>query len=200
MRRVVDITVALTGLLLLSPLLAVLALAIAIDSPGNPFYLAWRAGRGGRKFRMWKFRTMVQGADRMGAPITGRNDWRVTRVGRLLRRTKLDELPQFINVMLGSMTLVGPRPEAPEIVARYTASQRAVLAVQPGITGRVQLESRGESEAIPEDARADEYYVRHVMEPKLRLDLDYLKVRTPWSDARIVVATLVVLLRSLVQK
>jgi lipopolysaccharide/colanic/teichoic acid biosynthesis glycosyltransferase len=196
MRRVVDITVASVALILLSPLLLVVALAIMIDSPGMPFYLGRRAGLGGRNFRMWKFRTMANGAAKLG-PITGKNDRRVTRLGRLLRKTKVDELPQFINVLLGDMTLVGPRPESPDIVALYTPSQRAVLAVKPGVTGRVQLEVGEESETIPEGVHPQEYYLRHLMEPKLRLDLEYLKIRTPLSDTRIIVETAGLVLRSL---
>ena len=119
MRRIVDIVVASVALAVLSPLLAAIMLAVFISSPGNPFYGGRRAGKDGRNFRMWKFRTMVHGAAKMG-PITGKNDPRVTPLGRLLRKTKLDELPQFFNLLLGDMTLVGPRPESPEIVALYT--------------------------------------------------------------------------------
>lgn len=197
MRRIVDVIVSAVVLAVISPLLAVVALAVVIDSPGNPFYRGRRAGKDGRDFRMWKFRTMVAGAAKMG-PITGKNDARVTRIGRFLRKTKLDELPQFFNVLTGDMTLVGPRPEAPEIVALYTPSQRAVLAVKPGVTGRVQLESGEESESIPEGADPHEYYLEHLMERKLRLDLDYLSVRTPLSDARIVLNTATYVLRCLV--
>lgn len=199
-RRLVDISVAPAALLLLSPLLLLVALAIMIDSPGGPFYLARRAGKGGREFRMWKFRTMVKGAARLGAPITGRNDPRITRLGRILRRAKLDELPQFVNVLLGDMTLVGPRPEAPEIVAQYTPSQRAVLRAKPGITGCVQLRASREADTIPEGVRADEYYVRRLMDGKLRQDLEYLESRTPWSDARMILTTAAFVLRSLTTK
>jgi lipopolysaccharide/colanic/teichoic acid biosynthesis glycosyltransferase len=195
MRRAVDIVVAAVALAVLSPLLLIAALAVIIDSPGSPFYRGWRVGKGGRNFRMWKFRSMANAVGK-GAPITGRNDPRITRVGRLLRKTKLDELPQFINVLTGDMTLVGPRPEAPEIVARYTPEQRAVLAVKPGVTGRVQLEVGEESESIPPEVDAHEYYVEHLMERKLRRDLDYLSVRTPLSDARIVFETAALVFRA----
>ncbi len=199
MRRAVDIVVGAIALLVLSPLLLITALAVVIDSPGSPFFRGWRVGKGGRPFRMWKFRSMAKGAAR-GAPITGRNDPRVTRVGRLLRKTKLDELPQFINVLKGDMTLVGPRPEAPEVVARYTPEQRAVLAVKPGVTGRVQLEAGEESESIPEGVDPHQYYVEHLMERKLRRDLDYLSARTPLSDARIVFETATLVVRAFVGK
>lgn len=188
MRRFVDIVVASLALAVLSPLLLAIMLAVFISSPGNPFYGGKRAGKDGRNFRMWKFRTMINGAAKMG-PITGKNDSRVTPLGRVLRKTKLDELPQFFNLLLGDMTLVGPRPESPEIVALYTPSQRVVLDVKPGVTGRVQLDSDDESETIPEGVAAYEYYLTHLMDRKLRMDLDYLRGRTVFTDAKIVLAT-----------
>jgi len=188
MRRFVDIVVALLALATLSPLLVAIMLAVFISSPGNPFYGGWRAGKDGRNFRMWKFRTMINGAAKLG-PITGKKDPRVTPLGRILRKTKLDELPQFFNLLLGDMTLVGPRPESPEIVALYTPHQRAVLAVKPGVTGKVQLDSDDESETIPEGADPYGYYLAHLMDRKLRMDLDYLRGRTVFTDVRIVLAT-----------
>lgn len=200
MRRMIDILLALVALTLLSPLLLLIAVWIVIDSPGSPIYLAPRVGAGGRIFRMWKFRTMVRNAAHVGPPITGCNDPRVTRLGRRLRRLKLDELLQFVNVLTGDMTLVGPRPEAPQMVALYTAEQRAVLEFKPGVTGRVQLESDSEEATIPEGIAADEYYARHLMGRKLRHDLDYLRSRTAWSDAAIVMATAALVVRSALHK
>jgi len=199
MRRAIDIVVATVALAALSPLFLITALAVIIDSPGSAFFRGWRVGKDGRLFRMWKFRSMTKGAEK-GAPITGANDARVTGVGRLLRRTKLDELPQFLNVLTGDMTLVGPRPEAPEVVARYTPRQRAVLGVRPGVTGRAQLDAGEEPESIPEGVDPHEYYVERLMEPKLQRDLEYLSVRTPLSDARIVFETATYMLRSLAGK
>src|SRR5262245_41356187 len=147
--RIVDVVVALVVLVLLAPLLLLIAAAVAIDSGGSPFYRGWRAGKSGAHFRIWKFRTMVPDAEVIGPPITGHNDPRITPLGRFLRKTKLDELPQFVNVLIGDMTLVGPRPEAPEIVALYSEQQRAVLFVKPGVTGPGQLSSSAESEIIP---------------------------------------------------
>jgi lipopolysaccharide/colanic/teichoic acid biosynthesis glycosyltransferase len=195
MRRFVDIIVASVALAALSPLLVAIMLAVFISSPGNPFYGGRRAGKDGRNFRMWKFRTMVDGAAKMG-PITGKNDPRVTPLGRILRKTKLDELPQFVNLLVGDMTLVGPRPESPEIVALYTPSQRVVLAVKPGVTGKVQLDSGDESETIPEGVPAYEYYLTHLMDRKLRMDLDYLRGRTVFSDVKIVLATAGLIVRA----
>jgi lipopolysaccharide/colanic/teichoic acid biosynthesis glycosyltransferase len=199
MRRLVDIAVSSLALAVLSPLFAAIMLAVFISSPGNPFYGGRRAGRDGRIFRMWKFRTMVKDAAKMG-PITGKNDPRVTPLGRLLRKTKLDELPQFFNLLVGDMTLVGPRPESPEIVALYTPSQRVVLGVKPGVTGRVQLDSDDESETIPEGVPAYEYYLTHLMDRKLRMDLDYLRGRTVFTDVKIVLATAGLMLRAFARR
>lgn len=196
MRRSVDIAVGSAVLILVSPLLLFVALAILIESPGNPFYLARRAGQNGRVFRMWKFRSMVPNASAIGSAITSRQDARIFRVGALLRKTKIDELPQFINVVLGDMTLVGPRPEAPELVARYSESQKRVLAAKPGLTGPVQLESGEESERIPRAVDANEFYATHLMADKIRRDLSYMERRTAWSDTRLVFATAIYVLRS----
>lgn len=198
--RLLDILVAAAVLLILAPLLVFIALLVVLDSPGNPLYRARRVGRKGRVFQMWKFRTMVKDADRLGGPITGRCDPRVTRWGALLRRTKLDELPQFVNVLAGDMTLVGPRPEAPELVARYTPEQRAVLEVKPGLTGYVQLACARESDEIPSGVAAEEYYARHVMQQKLERDLQYLRRRTLWGDAKILLDTAVLVLRAFAGK
>jgi lipopolysaccharide/colanic/teichoic acid biosynthesis glycosyltransferase len=196
LRRLVDILFSLVALIALSPLLLAIAVAVLIDSPGNPLYRPWRIGLHGRPFRMWKFRSMVVNADRLGPVITGHGDARVTRLGRLLRRTKLDELPQLVNLLLSDMTLVGPRPEAPEIVARYSESQRAVLAHKPGLTGCVQIEVACEADIIPDGEPAEEYYLRHLLDGKIRRDLEYLSKRTLMSDARVVAATITLVLRA----
>jgi lipopolysaccharide/colanic/teichoic acid biosynthesis glycosyltransferase len=189
-RRTIDLIFAITALLLSSPVLVVVAIAVIVDSPGNPLYFGWRVGKDGRLFRLWKFRSMMKNADRYGC-ITSQYDQRITRVGAFLRRTKLDELPQLMNLLLGNVTLVGPRPEAPGIVQQYTDDQRAVLSVKPGITGRVQLESGEESDVIPAGVDAEEYYVRYLMDSKIRRDLEYLRARTPWKDLQILQRTAV---------
>ncbi len=197
MRRMTDLIVAALALLILTPLLLALAILISVDSPGSPMYSAWRVGRGGRKFRMWKFRTMRAERSEAGPPVTRRDDPRITRVGRILRRTKLDELPQFLNVLAGDMTLVGPRPEAPELLRWYTAAQLAILRVKPGITGVAQITIGEESDYIPDDAAVEEYYVKQLLEPKLRLDLEYLETRTALSDAKVIFVTGVLILQAL---
>ncbi|HME05715.1 MAG TPA: sugar transferase [Bryobacteraceae bacterium] len=199
MRRAVDILVSTLILAGLAPLLLLTGLAVVADSPGSPLYFAERCGLQGRRFRMWKFRTMVPNAGKLGPAITGSRDPRITRLGRFLRVSKVDELPQFVNVLLGDMTLVGPRPEAPGMVALYTAEQRRVLDVKPGVTGRVQLAGE-ESEVIPAGAEPEQYYVTHLMPDKLRSDLEYLATRSPWSDARIVFDTVGFVFKALVHK
>ena len=200
MRRVIDILVSVAILLLFSPILAVVALAVFLESPGNPFYGGRRIGKDGKPFRMWKFRTMIKNASQLGASITGKKDPRITRLGAVLRKTKLDELPQFFNVLLGDMTLVGPRPESPDIVELYTPGQRVVLTVKPGVTGRVQLDSGEESESLPEGVQAREYYVNHLMHEKLQRDLEYLRRRTPLSDAQIVFETATYVFRACLRR
>jgi lipopolysaccharide/colanic/teichoic acid biosynthesis glycosyltransferase len=136
----------------------------------------------------------------LGGSITGRNDPRVTRVGAILRRTKLDELPQFLNLLCGDMTLVGPRPETPDIVELYTPAQREVLAVKPGITGPVQLECAAETESLPEGDSVVDHYLRHVMDAKIRRDIEYLKSRTPASEVRVIAATAFFVMRSFIRR
>ena len=180
---------ALTALILVSPLMLIIAIAIFICSPGNPLFRAIRIGRNGEPFGMWKFRTMVQDASTIGPPITGNRDPRVIPSGQFLRRSKLDELPQFLNVVLGDMSLIGPRPESPEIVKLYTAEQRQVLAFKPGMTGKVQLDTGDESLKIPAGAQADDFYVEHLMRGKLASDLEYMRNRTLLSDIKILFST-----------
>ncbi|MDE3197827.1 MAG: sugar transferase [Acidobacteriota bacterium] len=187
-RRFTDIAVSAIALLLLCPLFVLIAAAIKLDSRGPVFYRGERAGVGGRRFRMWKFRTMRVGSDTAGS-ITGRGDSRVTPLGRLLRRTKLDELPQVINVLMGDMTLVGPRPESPDIVEIYDPAQKRVLDVKPGVTGWVQLTVEEESDTFPEGVDPRAYYIEHVMDRKIQLDLRYQGVRSMWTDTWIVIRT-----------
>lgn len=200
MRRCIDICVAVVILPLLSPLLALISLLIVMDSPGSPFYLGWRTGKGGRRFRMWKFRTMVRNADQLGSAITTRQDARITRIGKFLRQTKLDELPQFLNLLWGDLTLVGPRPEDPGIADRYTPEQRQIFNVKPGITGPTQLEySVVEAESIPDGEHAQQFYVDCLVDQKVRLDLEYLNKRTLVSDFKVILRTGLLMARGLMQ-
>jgi lipopolysaccharide/colanic/teichoic acid biosynthesis glycosyltransferase len=196
MRRCVDILAAIFFLIALSPLFPLISLIVILDSPGNPFYGGWRAGKDGLRFRMWKFRTMVANADRLGIAITTRRDPRVTRTGWFLRKTKLDELPQFVNLLTGDLTLVGPRPEDPAIASHYTSEQRQILKVKPGITGPTQIfYTVLESETIPEGPEAQEYYINHILNQKIQMDLEYLKKRTTISDLHIISQTVLLMAR-----
>lgn len=193
-QRLLDIVAASAALVVLAPLLALIALLVRAASPGPALHRAERAGRGGRPFRLLKFRSMVAGAARQGPGITRTGDPRITPLGRVLRRAKLDELPQLFNVLRGEMSLVGPRPEDPRYVALYTPEQRRVLAVRPGLTSPATIRFRAE-EALLAGDDWEAQYVSAVMPQKLALDLDYLARRTFWSDLRLLLRTVAVLFR-----
>jgi lipopolysaccharide/colanic/teichoic acid biosynthesis glycosyltransferase len=198
MRRLADIVVAVVLLVVLSPLLILAMLTVLIDSPGNPFYGGIRIGKDGIRFRMWKFRTMVAGADRLGGSITAPQDARITRLGRILRATKIDELPQLINLLIGDLTIVGPRPETPNLVDLYTPEQRETLKVKPGITGPGQLfYTTDQAHTIPEGVDPERYYVDHLLGDKLRIDLEYLRNRTFWTDCKVLLQTVTYMTRSI---
>ncbi len=180
-KRLLDILVAAGGLVMTGPLLLLLAALVKLDSPGPVFYRARRVGQGGRIFHMLKLRTMYVDADRRGPAVTLADDPRITRVGRWLRALHLDELPQLWNVLVGDMSLVGPRPEDPRYVAHYTSRQRQVLSVRPGITGAAQLLFRREAEVLGPDA-TDEDYLKWVMPYKVEVDLDYIAHWSLWRD------------------
>ena len=177
--RVIDFCLALGSLIVLAPVFAVIALAIKIDSPGPVLYSQLRVGRGGRPFRLYKFRSMIADGERRGPPLTQKDDVRLTKFGRMLRQLRLDELPQLLNIARGDMALIGPRPEVPSFVEKYTAEERAVLSVRPGLLGPTQLAWLDESERYP-DGVADSvaYYVEHILPKKLRDDLEYVRRRS----------------------
>ena len=189
MRRAFDAVAAALGLLLLSPVLAFVAAAIKLDDGGPVFYGQCRLGRGLRRFRLWKFRTMVPNAERLGGAITINSDPRVTRVGATLRKYKVDELPQLWNVLKGDLALVGPRPELEPYVRMYAAEYRELLRHRPGITDPASLAYRNESELLA-SADAEEIYARKVLPDKLRLSLEYARRRTFLSDLYLIFKTL----------
>lgn len=189
LKRACDVTGALAGLLVLSPLLAAVAAAIAVTDGWPVLFRQERVGRDGRPFRLWKFRTMVTDAAQRGRQITVGADPRITRVGRWLRAMKLDELPQLVNVLRGEMSLVGPRPEVPRYVALYTPAQRAVLALVPGITDPASLRYYDESRVLAGAADPEQLYVDEIMPEKIRLNLEYAARATAWSDLVVIVAT-----------
>ena len=192
-KRALDLVISIPGLILLSPLLLLLALWIKLDSRGPVLYRGKRVGIHGWPFLMYKFRTMVMGAEQRGPAVTYRDDPRITKAGRFLRRAKLDELPQLLNVLQGEMSLVGPRPEDPSYVALYTSEQRQVVTVKPGITGPTQLEYRDEASMLHGES-VDEEYVTRIMPEKLKLDLEYVRTRSLLLDLKILWRTATTLL------
>jgi lipopolysaccharide/colanic/teichoic acid biosynthesis glycosyltransferase len=188
--RIIDVIASGLGLLILSPLFLVLALLVKLTSHGPAFYRAARIGKGGHAFRLYKFRTMISGGDGTGPGITAADDTRITRIGRFLRKTKLDELPQLINVLGGEMSLVGPRPEDPRYVALYTPTQRQVLVVRPGITSAASLAFRDEATLL-QGSDWHRAYVERILPQKLAIDLAYLQQRTIWSDLLLIFRTII---------
>lgn len=188
-KRLFDLIAAGGAVVVLSPLLAALALAVRADSPGPAFYLQERVGRNGKPFRIVKFRTMRHDSDRGGRQITVGRDPRITRVGRVLRQWKLDELPQLFNVVRGEMSLVGPRPEVPKYVAQYTEQQRRVLDVRPGITDLASIEFRDENALLEGRSDPERYYVQEIMPRKLELNLEYIERQGLAFDAWVIAAT-----------
>jgi lipopolysaccharide/colanic/teichoic acid biosynthesis glycosyltransferase len=183
-KRWCDIAVAGTALLLAAPVVALAAAAIRLSSRGPVLYVQERIGRGGRPFRLYKLRTMIRAAS--GAQVTAANDARVTGIGRLLRRTKIDELPQLWNVLRGDMTLIGPRPEVERYVRQYNPEQRRILAYVPGLASLAQLMYPQEPELLRTAADPETFYVRQLMPRKVAVDLAYERERTVWTDLRLI--------------
>jgi len=187
-KRTIDILFTALPLLFLWPLFLVIGLLIKVDSKGPVFFRQERAGANGTTFRIFKFRTMIVGAYRSGARLTVKRDPRITRVGQVLRWTKLDELPQLFNVLAGDMSLVGPRPEDPYFVNFYTEEQREVLSVKPGLIGPSQIDGRDEVEKYPDGVEdTEKYYIEHILPEKLERDLEYARTATAASDLRFLI-------------
>jgi len=186
MKRLFDIIFSLAGIIIAFPILLICAILIKLSSKGAVFFRQQRIGKGGKTFKIYKFRTMLSNAESAGPKITAKNDTRITPVGNILRWSKLDELPQLINVLIGNMSLVGPRPEVPEIVKYYTEDQKKVLSVKPGIIGANQILARNESDLYPPGIEDTEsYYIKHILPEKLNVDLDYVKKSSFWYDMKI---------------
>jgi len=194
-KRLFDIVASSIGLVLFSPLLAAIAVWIKLDSPGPVFYRGKRAGRGGKPFYIFKFRSMVTDAEKIGGPSTSDDDPRVTRSGRFIRRFKLDELSQLINVLLGQMSLVGPRPEIVEKVEELQGEYRKILELRPGITDWASIWNCDEGGVLEGAPDADEAYERVLRPTKLRLQLYYCHTRNLAVDLKIIVYTLLRIVR-----
>ncbi len=195
LKRAMDIAISGCALALIWPVLLLIALAIKIDDPGPVFYRQVRVGRDGKKFRIYKFRTMIVDADKKGLQITVGRDNRITRMGRFLRRTKLDELAQLINVFVGEMSFVGPRPEVPRYVKLYTPYQRQVLLVRPGITDYASIAYRNENDLLEGADDPERMYIDVIMPAKIELNMKYLREISPLADIRLILKTIVAVIK-----
>lgn len=195
MKRVFDLCVSLTILLLFLPFGMIISILIALESRGGIFYRQKRVGRNGNEFNLLKFRTMKPNSDRLGQLTVGMRDPRITRIGYFLRKTKLDEFPQFINVLKGEMSIVGPRPEVKAYVDFYNENQRKILQVKPGITDYASLEYFDENRLLGEASDPHEMYIREIMPAKLKLNEKYLENPSVWKDIHVMWSTFKKMLR-----
>lgn len=189
-----DIIASLLGLVLLSPLFLLVAVLVKVQDGGAVFFLGTRVGKNGQVFKLFKFRSMTANAEKTGPGITTQKDSRVTKIGAILRKTKIDELPQLLNVLLGDMSLVGPRPEDPRYVEKYTATQRDILKVRPGITSAASITYRNEEQLLTGSDWEDQY-LNKIMPEKLYIDQQYLATRTVFTDIAMIFRTILAVLK-----
>ncbi len=192
-KRAFDILCSFLGLTVLSPVLLVVSVLVAVTSPGGVFFRQERIGKDGKPFRIFKFRSMRK--DNAGLKITTGNDSRITPVGRFLRKSKIDELPQLINVLVGDMSFVGPRPEVADYVNLYTPYQRQVLLVRPGITGLASIRFRNENDLLTASDDPNRTYVEQIMPRKIDLDLEYIPHASVFYDIKLIFQTFAVVIR-----
>lgn len=189
-----DFVISLLVILVALPVWLAVAIAIKLDSPGPVLYVAERIGKNGKPFRIYKFRTMIVDAARLGPAITYNDDPRITRVGRFLRRTHMDEWPQFFNILRGDMSFVGPRPEAPSYVEHYTPQQREVLKARPGMTGLAQVQYMQNEAAMLDAMTLDEVYLNEILPKKLELDMQYIWNQSFLLDLKLLIRSLFITL------
>ena len=194
-KRVFDVTVASVMLVLLSPVLLVLAFLIAKDSKGGVFYRQERVTQYGRKFRIFKFRTMVANADKIGTQVTVQNDNRITKIGEKLRKCRLDELPQLFNIILGDMSFVGTRPESTHYVKCYTPEMYATLLLPAGVTSEASIRYKDEAELLDQADNVDEVYVKEVLPGKMKYNLEEIRKFSWWREIGTMVRTVVAVVR-----
>jgi lipopolysaccharide/colanic/teichoic acid biosynthesis glycosyltransferase len=194
-KRVFDVIVAAVGLLLLTPLLLLVSLLIKFDSPGPVFFTQERMGRKFRSFRIYKFRTMVPDAPRLGGKITAGADPRITRIGRYLRWTKVDELPQLFNVLKGDMSVVGPRPEVRQYVELFRSDYEEILQVSPGITDLASMHYRHEAELLGRSENPEDRYVKEILPEKIKLAKEYLHRSSFFFDIVVLLKTFVAIVK-----
>ena len=194
MKRLFDILLSGIGLLIISPLFLIVAIWIKLDSPGPIFYRQVRVGRYNKDFRIFKFRSMRIGSDKGSLVTIGGKDPRITRSGYFIRKFKIDELPQLINVLVGDMSLVGPRPEVRHYVNYWTEEQMHVLDVRPGITDPSSIKFRNENELLAQAEDPEKYYIEVIMQEKIKLYLEYVAKNCLWYDIKLIFQTFWVIL------
>lgn len=188
--RFFDMVFAYLGLALLSPVFLVIALLIQLDSPEGVFFKQIRVGQYGKHFTLFKFRTMRSNSETKGQLTVGARDPRITKIGFFLRKYKLDELPQLINVLIGDMSLVGPRPEVPKYVNLYTPDQKKVLLVKPGITDKASIEFMDENELLSKQENPEAFYIKEIMPTKINLNMEYVQSRSVLTYFKIIFQTI----------
>ena len=194
LKRIFDFILALIGLVVLFPLLLICALAIKLTSPGPIFYRGLRIGLHGKPFHVFKFRSMIVNAEKLGGVTTSADDTRVTKVGMFLRKYKLDELPQLINVLVGDMSFVGPRPEVASEVDQYDVNARRLLTVRPGITDYSSIKFRNEGEIVSGYSDPHKAYKELIQPEKIRLGLYYVNTHNFWVDIKLILKTVAVII------
>ena len=189
-KRFFDFIGSFLGLILFSPIFILISIWIKFDSKGPVFYRQIRVGRKNKDFKIFKFRSMKIGSEKNGLITVGGRDYRITKSGYYIRKFKLDELPQLINVFIGDMSLVGPRPEVRKYVDLYTPEQLHVLDVRPGITSLASIRYRNENELLETAENPDQFYIEIVMQDKLKIDLEYVRNTSFWYDIKLILTTL----------
>lgn len=194
-KRRLDIVLSCLLLLVLSPVMLAIGVLVRLDSPGSALFCQERITQYGRRFQIYKFRTMVKGGNRLGPAVTRLGDQRVTRIGRFLRKTRLDELPQLFNIMAGDMTFVGTRPEVPAYVKRYTPEMQATLLLPAGVTSLASIRFKEEEKLLGNGAEIDKVYLEKILPKKMEWNLNYLRNFSLWRDGKILVSTVVAVLK-----
>lgn len=194
-KRIFDIIVASLLVVILSPILLLLSILIKIDSPGPVMFRQVRVTTYGKPFRIFKFRTMVNNADKIGTQVTTKGDSRVTRMGKMLRGCRLDELPQLFNVLKGDMSFVGTRPEVEKYVAHYTDEMKATLLMPAGITSRASIEYKDEERLLESAENADEVYIHQVLPEKMKYNLRAIEKFSFWDDIKTMFATVIAVVK-----
>jgi len=195
LKRTFDFVSSLVGLILISPVLLMIVILIKREDGGPVFYRGLRVGRLGRPFRIFKFRTMVANAEKLGGPSTANDDPRISKIGIFLRKYKLDELPQLINVLKGAMSIVGPRPEVPMYVEMFTEEEKVILNVRPGMTDWASLWNIDEGTILEGSLDPEKTYKEKIRPEKIRLQLKYVKERSFWKDLKIIVQTIITIIK-----